>query len=291
MTKKRRAGLGRGLDALLSLDATDSPSFGHQQTQPIENLLPGKHQPRQAIDPDNLAALADSIRSQGMIQPIAIRPISTDRYEILAGERRWRAAKLVGLTEVPVVIYDVADDTAMMIALIENIQREDLNAVEVARSIARLIETFGLTHQEVADHLGRSRSAVTNSLRLLELPDPILQSISANQLDMGHARALLPLPITDQLDLARQIVERGLSVRQVENMVRQRLEPSSKKAPTKSPPRNGDRRHLETRLSDWLGAKTALTANQKGRGKLTIAFSSFDQLDRLLTRLGLPRED
>ena len=294
MSTKKRVSLGRGLDALLGADTLDEVQAAAQQVQTVDvdQLVPGKYQPRQYMDPEALAELASSIASQGMIQPIVIRPISNNRYEILAGERRFRAAKQAGLTELPVIVYQISDDQALIIALIENIQREDLNAIEEAQAIGRLIDEFGLTHQEAAEKLGRSRSAISNLLRLLSLAEPIRELLLQKEIEMGHARALLSLEIVDQLSLAQKIVKEGLSVRQVEEKVRLLLEGASKaeKKPTTNQ-QDPDTQRLQNRLSDWLGAKTQISANPKGQGKVTIAFSDLKQLDGLLNKLGLPSDE
>ena len=299
MNAKKKVGLGRGLDALLGattvLEAQTNEDQAIRQIA-IDLLRPGKYQPRRQMSPDALAELAESILSQGIIQPIAIRPVSLEgHYEILAGERRWRAARLAGLSFVPVIVHDISDDQALLIALIENIQREDLTALEEAQGICRLIDEFGLTHQEVAEKLGRSRSAITNLLRLLSLPEPVQEYLLEGEIEMGHARALLSLPIEEQLKFAREIIQNGLSVRRIEEMVRQydvsshaQIAPTPKETVSKV---NPDAERLQNRLSDWFGAKTQVTANQKGKGKITISFSDLDQLDALLGKLGVPDED
>lgn len=297
MNAKKKVGLGRGLDALLGattvLEAKTTEDQAIRQIA-IDLLRPGKYQPRRQMSPDALAELAESILSQGIIQPIAIRPVSLEgHYEILAGERRWRAARLAGLSFVPVIVHDISDDQALLIALIENIQREDLTALEEAQGINRLIDEFGLTHQEVAEKLGRSRSAISNLLRLLSLPEPVQEYLLEGEIEMGHARALLSLPIEEQLKFAREIIQNGLSVRCVEEMVRQYEASDHGQSRRKEAVRrtNPDAERLQNRLSDWFGAKTQVTANQKGKGKITISFSDLDQLDALLGKLGVPLEN
>jgi len=283
-------GLGRGLDALLGADEEKSPPAANDadglRELPIENLQPGKYQPRTHIEQEALAELAASIKTQGVMQPVLVRPIGEGRYEIIAGERRWRAARMAGLTVVPTLVRDIPDQQALAAALIENIQREDLNPLEEAIGIQRLIQEFGLTHQAVADSLGRSRAAVSNLLRLLELAPPVRELLSQGKLDMGHARALLALPVTAQLALARGTVEHQWSVREVE----QRVAAALKGPPTSSPPQrkvvDRDVARLQEDLSQRLGTTVEIrTGAKKGAGKVTIAYRSLDQLDALLARL------
>ena len=293
MKTKKKMGLGRGLDALLGASTTleENAKTQNIRQESVDALVPGNYQPRQQMDAQALSALADSIRSQGIIQPIVIRPLAQDRYEILAGERRWRAACQAGLSQVPVIVHDISDDQALIIALVENIQREDLNAIEEAQAIGRLIDEFGLTHQQAAEKLGRSRSAVSNLLRLLTLAQPIREMLLMGQIEMGHARALLALEVVDQLSFAQQVIKQGLSVRQIEQMVRDQLSPKPEKAKVETRPKSHpDSERLQNRLSDWLGAKTQISANRRGQGKMTISFSSLDQLEALLGKLNLPSE-
>ena len=277
-------GLGRGLDALLS--AGSEPRADEQRELPIDRLRPGKYQPRTRMDEASLAELAASIQAQGIMQPILVRAVDAtpgaERYEIVAGERRWRAARMAGLTQVPVLVRAIPDEQALAMALIENIQREDLNPLEEAQGLQRLVDEFRLTHQQAADAVGRSRSAATNLLRLLQLCEPVQALLMENRLDMGHARALLPLPAAEQVRLAQQIVQQGLSVREVERLVQQRLHP-----PVRPPERQPDRDllRLEEELSDSLGATVRIRANKKGAGKVTIEFGGLDQLEGLLGRL------
>lgn len=277
-------GLGRGLDALLA--GTENKRGDEQRNLPVERLRPGKYQPRTHMEEGALMELAASIKSQGVMQPILVRAVDAtpgaERYEIVAGERRWRAAQLAGLTEVPVLIRLIPDEQALAMALIENIQRENLNPLEEAQGLQRLIDEFGLTHQQAADAVGRSRPAASNLLRLLQLTAPVQEMLMTGQLDMGHARALLPVAGGQQVGLAQRIVQKGLSVRETERLVQQLLNPP-KPAPEKIVDR--DLLRLQEELSDGLGAVVAIRANKKGVGKVTIDFSSLDQLDGLLFRL------
>ena len=281
MKPSKQKGLGRGLDALLA--ANNAPETQRQEVLAVGALQPGKYQPRTRMDPGSLEELAASIKAQGLIQPISVRPVDSGRYEIIAGERRWRAAQIAGLTEVPVLIRDIPDDAALAMSLIENIQREDLNPLEEAAGLQRLIDEFKMTHQEAADAVGRSRSAASNLLRLLQLAKPAQDMLMAGDIEMGHARALLPLPKGEQGRVAALVVDKGYSVRETERMVARELNPpasGSKKKP------NRDLQRLEEELSDRLGAMVKISANRKGGGSLTIRFGSLDQLDGLLARLG-----
>lgn len=282
MAPPKMKGLGRGLDALLA--ANNVPESQRQDTLPVAALQPGKYQPRTRMDPGSLEELAASIKTQGLIQPISVRPVGGGRYEIIAGERRWRASQIAGLSEVPVLIREIPDDAALAMSLIENIQREDLNPLEEAAGLQRLIDEFGMTHQQAADAVGRSRSAASNLLRLLQLAKPAQDMLMAKDIEMGHARALLALPKTEQGRVAAQVVERGWSVRETEKMVARETNPPTRKPGNKVVDR--DLVRLEEDLSDRLGATVAITANRKGAGALTIRFSSLDQLDGLLERLG-----
>lgn len=295
MTKKKR--LGRGLDALLSKPAAAPSDVGEASGDrlrqiPVDLLQRGQYQPRMDMRQETLEDLASSIRSQGVVQPIVARPIKgtgTQRYEIVAGERRWRAAQMAGLQEIPAVIRDVADDAAIAMALIENIQREDLNPLEEARALDRLIREFDLTHQAAADAVGRSRTSVSNLLRLLELNDKVSALLESRDIEMGHARALLA--ITDkvqQLDAARQVVKKGLSVRDTERLVRRMLGDGGNKQ--KGGKRgqqtgNADVRRLEMEMTDKLGAKVQIDHSQKGHGKIVIAYNSLDELDGILKHI------
>lgn len=277
-------GLGRGLDALLS--GSDKPHGDEQRNMPVERLRPGKYQPRTRMDEASLAELAASIKVQGVMQPVLVRAIDdtpgAERYEIVAGERRWRASQLAGLSEVPVLIRVIPDEQALAMALIENIQRENLNPLEEAQGLQRLVDEFGLTHQQAADAVGRSRPAASNLLRLLQLTAPVQEYLMSGQLDMGHARALLPVASGQQVGLAQRVIQKGLSVRETERLVQQLLSPP-KPAPEKIIDR--DLLRLQEELSDGLGTNVAIHANKKGAGKVTIEFSGLDQLDGLLSRL------
>ncbi len=237
------------------------------------------------MNPEALQELADSIRAQGMMQPILVRASGEDRYEIIAGERRYRAAQLAGLGEVPVLVRNVPDEAALAMALIENIQREDLNPLEEAQGVQRLIREFGFTHDQAAEAIGRSRSATSNLLRLLNLAAPVQEMLMGGQLDMGHARALLAVDSATQVQLGHQIVVKGLSVREAEALVARTQRGSVDRASAKSVRRSRDVERLEEELADALGAVVRLSANAKGKGRLTIEFSSLDQLDGLVARL------
>jgi len=281
MNPKKMKGLGRGLDALLA--ANNTPDTHRQETLPVTALQPGKYQPRTRMDPGSLEELAASIKAQGLIQPISVRPVSGGRYEIIAGERRWRASQIAGMSEVPVLIREIPDDAALAMSLIENIQRENLNPLEEAAGVQRLIDEFAMTHQEAADAVGRSRPATTNLLRLLQLAKPAQDMLMAGDIEMGHARALLPLPKSEQGRVAAQVVDKGYSVRETERMVARTLNPPQHKAAAKAPDR--DLLRLEDELADSLGATVKIAANRKGAGSLTIRFGSLDQLDGLLARM------
>lgn len=272
-------GLGRGLDALLS--AGETRDGERLLTLPVESLVPGKYQPRTRMDPAALSELAESIRAQGLMQPILARAVDGGRYEIIAGERRWRASQLAGLAEVPVLVREVADDVALKMALIENIQRENLNPLEEAQGLQRLIQEFDMTHQAVAESVGRSRVAVTNLLRLLNLAKPVQAMLMDGKIEMGHARALLPLSAARQTEVAHEAARRGLSVREVERLVSRLLNPR----PARVPSKDRDVLRLEEELSETLGTKVSITANRKGAGRVTIEFSDLDQLDSILGKL------
>lgn len=288
MNKPKAKGLGRGLAALLDRDepvAAEAAAPGEAlATLPIDQLQPGKYQPRTHMDQASLEALAASIKSQGLMQPILIRRIAAERYEIIAGERRWRAARIAGLNKVPVVIREVPDQAALAMALIENIQRENLNPLEEAQGIQRLINEFNLTHQEAADAVGRSRAATTNLLRLLNLTAQVQQLVFENKLDMGHARALLALEGHRQVEVARRVAEENLSVRETERLVNAILNP---KLDTPKPAARKDRdvQRLQEELSERLGTTVELKPGKKGAGKLVISYMSNDHLDELLQQL------
>ena len=282
MNKPRLKGLGRGLDALLAANQEDEAEKGELQMLPTIALQPGKSQPRTRMDPGSLEELAASIKAQGIMQPIMVRPVGDDAYEIIAGERRWRASQIAGLAEVPCLVRDIPDEAALAMSLIENIQREDLNPLEEASGIQRLIDEFEMTHQQAADAVGRSRPAASNLLRLLNLAKPVQELLMAGDIDMGHARALLPLDGAGQIQLANQVAARQLSVRDTERLVQQVLNPRQKKP---APPPDRDLLRLEEEVSDALGATVKIKTSKKGAGELTIRFGSLDQLDGLLGRL------
>ena len=282
----RMKGLGRGLDALLGGDEPSAaPASADQQAElKIDLLQPGKYQPRTRMDEAALKELADSIKAQGIIQPILVRPVSGGRYEIIAGERRWRAARIAGLSAVPALVRVVPDNAALAMALIENIQREDLNPLEQANGIQRLITEFEITHDKAAEMVGRSRSAVTNLLRLLGLAEPVRELVQQGKLDMGHARALLALTGMQQIDTARLIAERGMSVRDTEKLVGRLVTGIAGKKTRRTTDR--DILRLQEELAQKLGTAVTLKAGaKKGSGKLTIAYSTLDQLDAVLARL------
>jgi len=276
-------GLGRGLDALLS--GNNEERADDALTELAVGLLkPGRFQPRTRMDPQSIAELAESIKAQGLIQPILVRPIENGRYEIIAGERRWRASQLAGLTQVPVVVRNVPDKAALAMALIENIQREDLNPLEEATGIQRLVDEFEMTHEVAAQAVGRSRSAVTNLLRLLNLSKAVQDLLMQGKIEMGHARALLTVNGSRQAELAHQIISRNLSVREAEQLVGQ-TETASRKTPRKQPRKDRDLQALEEELSEILGTTVTVKTARGGRGKLTIDYASLDQLDNVLQKL------
>ena len=288
MSSKKR-GLGRGLDALLATSQGANSFDSEQQTGssellkiPIEYLQPGKYQPRKDMAADALEDLASSIRAQGIIQPIVVRKLAEHLYEIIAGERRWRASQLAGLDVVPCLIKNVPDEAAVAIALIENIQREDLNAMEEAQALERLMVEFDLTHQEVATAVGKSRTTVTNLLRLNNLNEDVKLLLEHGDIEMGHARALLALEGEAQHDAAQTVSGKGLTVRDTENLVRRLLDPVAPKGPIKPDP---DVQRLQSKLSENLGAPVSIAHNAKGKGKVVINFSSLDELDGILRHI------
>jgi len=295
MSPKKR--LGRGLDALLSkpvaerASVTGEPKAEGLRHIPVDLLQRGQYQPRADIRQDTLEDLANSIKVQGVVQPIVARPIASgtgsQRYEIVAGERRWRAAQMAGLEEIPAVVKDIADDAAIAMALIENIQRENLNPLEEARALERLIREFDLTHAEAATAVGRSRAAVSNLLRLQELSDKVLPMLESRQLEMGHARALLAISdAVQQHDAARQVVKNGLSVRDTEKLVRRMLDKAGTKKVTRPVESgNADIRRLEIEVSEKIGAKVSVKHTQKGSGKVVISYNSLDELDGILKHI------
>ncbi len=297
---KKQGGLGKGLEALLGQNKASSlqpakasdevnqakTPVGHSQSLPVDVIQRGNYQPRRDMHPDTLEDLASSIKSQGIIQPIVVRPISQDRYEIIAGERRWRAAQIAGLTKVPVIIRDIPNESAIAMALIENIQREDLNPIEEAIALQRLQNEFDLTQQEVAEAVGKSRTTVTNLLRLMTLTEEVRVMLEHGDLEMGHARALLTLDSEQQTDIAKTVVAKDLSVRQTEALVRRAQ--SSKKTPEGGLDEekiNPDIKQLEERLSAKIGTSVNIQHTAKGKGKLIFKYSNLDELDSILNRI------
>jgi len=279
---KRNKGLGRGLDALLGGETI--PTAASTGTLPLQQIRPGKYQPRTKMNPESLRELAESIKVQGVMQPVLVRPVG-DGYEIIAGERRVRAAAIAGLHEVPVIIRQVPDNAALAMALIENIQREDLNPLEEAHGVQRLIREFDFTHEQAAQAIGRSRSATSNLLRLTNLAAPVQQMVLDGKLDMGHARALLALSGAQQIQLGNRIAAGQLSVRATEALVARGSTVKARKALKKTPARARDIVRLEDELADTLGADVRLQADSRGKGELTIKFSSLDQLEGIVARL------
>ncbi|TXK62262.1 ParB/RepB/Spo0J family partition protein [Alkalisalibacterium limincola] len=292
MAAKKR-GLGRGLDALLSGPGKAKPAPAEAdggeslRSLPVEQLQPGKYQPRTGMDPARLAELADSIRAQGLIQPIVVRAVAGGRYEIIAGERRWRAAQQAGMSDVPVVLREVDDRAVIAMSLIENIQREDLNPLEEAQALARLIEEFDLTHQQAAEAVGRGRSAVSNLLRLLDMPEEIRALVERRELEMGHARALLTLQPQAAVALAREAAAEGLSVREVERRVQRIVQgrlPEKGSRPAR-PSADADIQALENELSERLNARVSVQHGRAGKGKLVVHYQGLDALEGILEKL------
>ena len=279
----KQKGLGRGLDALLANDLEEARNTDSQQTLNVSQLQPGKYQPRSYMDDAALQTLADSIKTQGIMQPILVREISPDKFEIIAGERRWRASQMAGLQQVPVLVRDIADESALAMALIENIQRENLNPLEEAQGIKRLIDEFSMTHEKAADAVGRSRVAVSNLLRLLSLSSPVQDLLMHNKLDMGHARALIGLDAAQQMMLANKIVQQDLSVREVENLVKNVSADAKPKQQKIS--MNRDVLALQNTLSEKIGAVVSISAKTSGAGTLKISYSSLDQLDDIIAKI------
>jgi ParB family chromosome partitioning protein len=280
---KPKGGLGRGLDALLGgRDDVKVQSRDATGTLPVTSIRPGKYQPRTRMDSEALNELAASIKAQGLMQPLLVRPIGKDSYELIAGERRWRASQLAGLTEVPALIREVPDNAALAMALIENIQREDLNPMEEASGLQRLVDEFRLTHEQAADAVGRSRSATTNLLRLLKLAKPVQTMLMEGELEMGHARALLPLDGARQVEAAHRITARGLSVRDSESLVNRLMRTPGARRKVRS---DRDLVRLEEEVSEQLGTTVQIRAGRKGSGTVVIRYSGLDHLDQLLKRL------
>lgn len=292
MSVKKR-GLGRGLDALLTSNKADAVT-DHQsdvrnselQKLPIEFLVPGKYQPRKDMSQEALEDLASSIRAQGVIQPVIVRKLTTDKYEIIAGERRWRASQLARLAEIPCIVKNVPDEAAVAIALIENIQREDLNAMEEAVALQRLLTEFELTHQQVADAVGKSRTTVTNLLRLNQLNDDVKLLLEHGDIEMGHGRALLALEGNSQSEAAKLVSAKQLTVRETENLIRRLLEPKTVSEP---PLRDPDIVLLEQQLSEQFAAPVQINCTKKGKGSLIISYNNLDELDGIISKLQLEK--
>lgn len=295
MSPSKRRGLGRGLDALLtnaptqqqtSTDTTNNPDTikdGDLKSLPIDILQPGKYQPRKDMSPEALEELSDSIKAQGVIQPVVVRAIDDNKFEIIAGERRWRAAQIAKLEEIPCLIKNVQDEAAVAIALIENIQREDLNAMEEAIALDRLLTEFELTHQEVADAVGKSRTTVSNLLRLNNLNEEVKTLLEHGDLEMGHARALLALENDVQTNTARAVVAKELTVRETEALIKKVLTPEEPKTEKVKDP---DTQSLEENLTEKLGSQVTINHNKKGKGKLVISYSDLTELDSIVSRFG-----
>ena len=280
----KNRGLGRGLDALLSNEADNvSSKIETTNVMPLSQLTPGKFQPRKNFNQDSLKELAESIKAQGIIQPILVRMTSNNQFEIIAGERRWQAAKIAKLDEVPVVVKDIPDSTALAMALIENIQREDLNVIEEARGIKRLIDEFNITHEAAAAAVGKSRAAVSNTLRLLSLCEHAQNALETNKIEMGHARAILSLSPIDQAMMCQKIVNQKLTVREVEKEV---SEGSTKKTSPKQS-KDHDIQRLENELSDRFGTNISISHKQSGKGSINFKYSNLDDLERIITKLKL----
>ena len=283
---KARGGLGRGLDSLIS-NAVDSSSSDRLTTVAIADIQPGRYQARVQIDDEALQELADSIKAQGIIQPVIVRERGLSQYELIAGERRWRASQLAGLTEIPVVIKTISDETALAMGLIENLQRENLNPIEEAQGLKRLADEFGLTHETIAKAVGKSRSAISNSLRLLSLPEPVQEMLYQRRLEMGHARALLTLHVVDQLELAQKAVKNGWSVREVERrsqLAHQKVKPEAAK--TISP----DIRRINDALTERLGVNAEVKTSNQKKGKIVLHFDTPETFEYLLKQLGINQE-
>jgi ParB family chromosome partitioning protein len=292
MATKKLKGLGRGLEALLGGDgAGATPEAGTPSSLPVSQLQAGKYQPRTRMDEGALNELAASIKTQGIMQPVLVRPVGQDgvggaiRYEIIAGERRFRAAQLAGLEQIPVLVREVDDQAAAAMALIENIQREDLNPLEEAQGIQRLIADFGFTHEQAAGAVGRSRSAVSNLLRLINLAAPVQTMLMAGDIDMGHARALLAVDAASQISLASQVVAKRLSVRETEKLVTRAMQEQASPATPRQKDKPGDIVRLEEELSDKLATPVLFKMGAKGRGQMIIDFADLDILDGVLARL------
>jgi ParB family transcriptional regulator, chromosome partitioning protein len=282
----RPKGLGRGLDALLAGADDETPQGESLQILSLDRLRPGKYQPRTKMDAASLAELALSIKEQGIMQPILVRPVDGGRFEIVAGERRWRAAQQAGLREIPALVKNVPDQSALAVALIENIQREDLNPLEEANGLQRLIDEFGLTHEAAAKAVGRSRSAVSNLLRLTALAPPVQEYLLDGALEMGHARALLALPVSQQSGAAARVVNAAMSVSETERLVHGLLNPAKRAGRRKGKPAyDADTARLENDLADRLGAVVHIEPGRQGAGRVVIRYSTLEQLDGIVLRL------
>ena len=279
----KNRGLGRGLDALLSNDGDNQSSEETSNLIALDKLISGKFQPRKNFNQDTLKELADSIKAQGIIQPILVRMISNNQYEIIAGERRWQAAKIANLKEVPVIIKDISDSTALAMALIENIQREDLNVIEEARGIKRLIDEFNITHEEAAEALGKSRTTVSNILRLLNLCEHAQKALETKKIEMGHARAILSLSLIDQTMMCQKIINQQLTVREVEKAV---SKGETKKIPSKQS-KDNDIKRMENELSDRFGTNISISHKQSGKGSINFKYTNLDDLERIIKKLKL----
>ena len=282
----KKSGLGRGLDKLLSSANSESVTDASQlKLLAVEKISPSPYQPRKNIAQEGLQSLADSIKAQGLVQPIVVRKLADGQYELIAGERRWRASQLAGLLEIPAIVRELPDQAAAAMALIENIQREDLNALEEAQALNRLIHEFGLTHQQTAEAVGRSRAAVSNLLRLLELESQCKVLLEEGKLEMGHARALLALQGKQQIELAHKVAQYQLSVRATEKLVKQTLAGELQAIIAPKPTLNADISQLQSRLADTLGAKVSINHSKSGKGKLVIEYNSLDELDGILAHI------
>jgi ParB family chromosome partitioning protein len=284
--------LGRNLSSMLSksalrhaVESAEASSSGQDVLRelPLDTITPGPYQPRSVFDADRLEELAKSIRHQGVIQPVVVRAIGDNEYQLIAGERRWRAAQMVPIEKIPAIIRDVPDEIAIAMALVENIQRENLNPIEEASALKRLVLEFQMTHQEAGDAVGRSRSAVSNLLRLLELSEDVRELVDARHLEMGHARALLSLDASMQAKAAREVVSKGMSVRETERLVRRMKNPPKRHTHVLDP----DIQHLQDRLSEKLCARVKLSHGDKGKGKLVISYNSTDELEGILEHMGV----
>ena len=280
----KKPGLGRGLDMLLSSATKDTNKDSELKKLPVEKISKGTYQPRLSMDPDALQELAESIKAQGLVQPVVVRKIAGENYELIAGERRWRASQIAGLHTIPAIVRDIPDQAAAAMSLIENIQREDLNPLEEAIAMSRLIAEFGLTHQQTAESVGRSRAAVSNLLRLIDLEEKTKELLDTRQIDMGHARALLALSGQQQVDTALIVAKKGMSVRETERLVKKLVADDGK--PAKAPAKKAlEVTKLEEDLSQTLGARVNIQYNTKGKGKLVVEYNNLDELDGILEHI------